>query len=106
MIDQQQLALAAKAAGKRRNEWDYDWLRDCGHELARDMLWDPRRDSGQALELAAQLRLGTEFSEHCIYVFAHRGLERLSSAHVGEDIAAAMRLAIFRAAVVIGAAML
>lgn len=56
--DRELLALAAKAAGKARHEWDYDWLRDNRHEVARDMLWDPRRDSGQALELAVKLKIG------------------------------------------------
>lgn len=55
--DRELLALAAKAAGKARAEWDYDWLLARDQEVARDMLWDPRRDDGQALATARRLRM-------------------------------------------------
>jgi hypothetical protein len=104
--DRDQLALAAKAAGKARADWDYDWLRDQGHEIARDMLWDPRRDSGQALELAAHLQEDV-WIEAGFWRVGDSVMDRYgkASAPVGDDPAASLRLAIFRAAVEIGRAM-
>lgn len=54
-IDRELLAFAAKAAGKTRGEWDYDWLRELGHEIARDMLWNPLTNNGDAMWLAVKL---------------------------------------------------
>ena len=105
MASDNDLALAAKAAGKRRGEWDYDWLRDCGHEISRDMLWDPRRDSGQALELAALLDLTVERYDGNSTIAGNVLLEHWPHEPDGDDRNAGMRRAIYRAAVAIGKAM-
>lgn len=106
------LEHAAKAAGKTSAEWDFDWLQAQGAELARDMLWDPRRDSGQALDAAVQLELTIDINSHgCVVTFwrlcAHDNETYLSRvdevwlAH-GGDKQAATRTAIFRALAEIG----
>jgi hypothetical protein len=100
------LALAAKAAGKKRHEWDFWWLAEQRQNVARDMLWDPRRDSGQALDLAAYLEFDVMHR-----VVSGRRIEVLPAGgpltkHFYEgDTAAAMRQAIFNAAVEFGRAM-
>lgn len=105
LSDREQLALAAKAAGKARNEWDYDWLRDCGHALSRDMLWDPRRDSGQALELAVLLDMAIEFEDVMgVQIVCSTGVFITTTDGALSKIEAT-RDAIFRAAVAIGRAM-
>lgn len=100
------LALAAKAAGKSRAEWDYDWLMAHGNEVARDMLWDPRRDSGQALELAVKLHMniGTN-ADGGGFADSLDGLNYAEFEDDGGDQCAEMRLAIFKVAVKIGRAM-
>jgi hypothetical protein len=97
--DRELLALAAKAAGKSRGEWDYDWLRDQGHEIARDMLWNPLQNSGQALELAVLLRIQVEPSSRYAYAIPPDGT--VIGADADDDLAAT-RLAIVRAAAEIG----
>lgn len=104
--DRELLALAAKAAGKSRAEWDYDWLMENGTEVARDMLWDPRRDGGQAFDLCLQLHIrvstnpdGSGFAEdidgnHCA---AFRSPDN--------DFGPAARRAVFLVATDIGRAM-
>lgn len=55
--DRELIEFAAKAAGKTRGEWDYDWLVGLGHEISRDMLWNPLVDDGAAMRLGVQLGL-------------------------------------------------
>lgn len=105
MATDQDLALAAKAAGKRRNEWDYDWLRDCGHAIARDMLWDPRRDDGAALRLLNELMLSLRHTGGTVIIRRLSDNREICHENYRGDIDKATRLAIFHAAVAIGKAM-
>jgi hypothetical protein len=102
------LALAAKAAGKKRHEWDYVWLAEQRQEVARDMLWDPRRDSGQALELQVQLRMSVTVFDDAVGIGCAQ-LRGSDSQYVEYPIEleplAATRLAIFNTAVAIGRTM-
>lgn len=63
MNDRELLELAAKAAGHIITGWrtgrrNVDWA-----ELSDTSTWNPREDDGDALRLAAKLRLGIEFNE-------------------------------------------
>lgn len=61
--DRELLALAAKAAGKTRGEWDAVWLRDLGHNISGAMLWNPIEDDGASRRLQVSLRIDIEFCE-------------------------------------------
>ena len=102
--DHEDLAFAAKAAGKHRCEWDHAWLAARGDALARDMLWDPRRDSGQALELAAQLDIDIEF-DRLAGPIANCGAGHFATSDITLSRIEATRMAVFDAAVAIGRAM-
>lgn len=68
--DRNLLAAAARAAGKSRAEWDYDWLVERGVDVSRDMLWNPLENMGEAAELAVTLRIEPTFSKDGKYVFS------------------------------------
>ncbi len=105
--DRELLELAAKAAGKTRGEWDYDWLRDLGHQISRDMLWNPAANSGQALELAVKLRLhikpGKHLGDGCTVETQRAGIAGCTTFYDDKD--EQMRRAIVLAAAEIGKAM-
>ena len=85
------LRLAAKAAG---HEFGVDargpWIIDTAGVWTR---WNPRDDSGQALELAVKLQIDIDFpSDHNVFAYG------LWAEPVGLDRLAATRRAIVRAA--------
>lgn len=49
------IAAAARAAGKLRAEWDFDYLAERGVCVSRDMLWNPLTSNGDALWLAVKV---------------------------------------------------
>jgi hypothetical protein len=99
------LALAAKAAGKKRHEWDFWWLAEQRQNVARDMLWDPRRDSGQALELAVLRDIALHFDDVAgVEAFCSAGHFTITTDGALSKIEAT-REVIFDAAVAIGRAM-
>lgn len=106
--DRELMALAAKAAGKTRAEWDYDWLMSRGEEIARDMLWSPLQNSGQALDLAVRLHLLIDVDETNVMVLTEGPGEEgiINETTDGAlDPCAATRRAIVRASAEIGRGM-
>ena len=96
MDDKTLLELAAKAAGEWPSPEPFE------HVLDR---WNPRTDSGQALELAVKLRkmpvIRWSDGQEWVFIPGHEaGAEPL-----GDDPLAATRLAIVRAAAEIGRSM-
>lgn len=98
--DRELIEFAAKAAGKTRGEWDAAWLRDLGHNISRDMLWNPLADNGAVFVLALQLGIQFWRDDDLLWVGV-RCFKIASSA----DVAALARLEVTRAAYEIGKAM-
>lgn len=110
MNDRELLELAAKAAGEDV-EWhdigSYFYRKSCNWPAEKGF-FNPLHDDGEALRLAVRLRLDVMFFEglqevhsaHCTVDFSATG-ERY-----GENVEAATRRAITRAAAEIGRAML
>ena len=108
MSDRKLLEMAAKAAGIKNILWhDSDaggWVRSLnGHPW-----WNPLTDDGDALRLAVQLRLqvtpGTYNSEEAS-AYLSGAAEANERVHFQQDLAAATRRAITRAAAEIGKGM-
>lgn len=108
MNDSELLELAAKAAGKHRNAWDYEWLRSLGHMVTRKNMWNPLFDDGEALRLAAMLRLHIKPGKHkgdgCTVESNRDGIAGCTAWR--EDEAQQMRCAIVCVAAEIGKSML
>lgn len=73
-----------------------------------DRFWNPPKDDGDALRLAVKLNFNVCKREHEVEIFNDDNGEFLCSISIseGDDPYAATRYAIFRAAIVIGKAML
>ncbi len=127
MMDRELLELAAKAVGHKVNvsmqeERDAIGAGDVGLWIdGVSTCWNPRRDSGQALELAATLGIDltpyplySEDARHSVVAKQRRSTDMMRQANPTEvielyrtagDPAEAWRLAITRAAAEIGRAM-
>lgn len=95
MNDREMLEWAAKAAGVDCAVLAYDNDGSAG-------TWNPRTDSGDALELAAKLRISIDLSKDCVCAISpdqkHVALKRC----IEEEITAATRLVILIVAAAIG----
>lgn len=111
-MNRELLELAAKAAGYEivciaskhiaQGVFDDDLL--IRNEQGGDSVWNPRRDDGDALRLAVKLRMSVDVREAAVCVITQSETVILEHA-VGEELVAATRLAILRAAAAIGKAM-
>lgn len=106
MEDRELLELAAKAHGSLRHIEGFGYIHDLG-DGRNGAWWRPLEDDGDALRLAVRLRLDVTFFEE---------LQEVHSAHCtvdfsatcesyGENVEAATRRAITRAAAEIGKSM-
>jgi hypothetical protein len=118
--DRELLELAAKAAGISGKYVVDAWINvtECGFDLATGIeamghgVWNPLTDDGDALRLAVKLRLDIEFHSDRIgnavtainYELAASKNQQGAAEVDGEDLAAATRRAIVRAAAEIGRA--
>lgn len=102
MSDRELLELAAKAAGKARSQWDYEWLRGLGHMVCRSDMWSPLTDDGDALRLAVKLSIDIEFFGSTVYAGPRKTAKYAVDANCDLDMPAATRRAIVRAAAEIG----
>lgn len=105
--DRELLELAAKAAGIPRQQWDYELLRNLGHMVTRNMMWNPFLNDNEALRLAVKLSMSVEISdyEESTYVYAGQVPRVSAMENWRSDKDAATRIAIVRAAAEIGKAM-
>ncbi|TCQ94072.1 hypothetical protein [Pseudomonas sp. JUb52] len=107
--DRELLELAAKAAG-----YEIEWVRNsgchyrCEEEIGREQ-WCPLDDDGDALRLAAALRLqilpGKHHRDGCSVNPTHHNTPGVTSFVESKDMAEQMRRAITWAAAEIGRAM-
>lgn len=104
------LELAAKAAGLDLARWD-DEREEMNYQFRSPLtdghFWNPRDDDGDALRLAAHLRIDLEFNDAASTALACApGMQGCSESweHDG-DRAAAARLAITRSAADVGRSM-
>ena len=110
MTDRELLEYAAKAGGITGIKWhesgEGGWLDGCG---APSTWWNPLTDDGDALRLAVKLNLqvtpGTYRSDEATAYRAGMS-EANERVHYQQDLAAATKRAIVRAAAEIGKAML
>lgn len=102
MNDRELLELAAKAAGYKYS--DLCFSGESGLVLLGDPMqtyWDPIADDGDALRLAVKLSIDMSFNfENAVFVYADEVMETLD--RNGNDLCAATRRAIVRAAAEIG----
>ena len=103
MADRELLELAAKAAGIARDFNSGDWYRAGGDGHCRPD-WNPFDDSGEALQLVADLKMCVAHSSGGVMVGFPRGRGDGSNVEEdhGSDPLAATRRAIVRAAAEIG----
>jgi len=99
MADRDLLEMAAKALGLGRQFWDYEWVRGLGHMVTRRSMWNPLGNDGEALMLAASLRISINFTSS--HTECEIGEEIFSEEHMGEPWPATRR-AIVRAAAELG----
>lgn len=95
MDDRELLELAAKAAGIKHNQWDYEAMRQLGHIISQGMMWNPLVDDGDALRLATGLQLDV------IQGAAHAACDSCLEVINGDRLSATRRV-IVRAAAEIG----
>lgn len=103
MIDQEQLKLAAKAAGIYQEPVFYpnEGVISFGDKCTE---WDPLNDDGDAFRLAVKLRLLIQFTKSTIIICDSAG-KQLYMFGLKDDPYAATRRAIVRAAAEIGKGM-
>jgi len=92
------IAAAARAAGIHQSRWDFNYLAERGVSAARDMLWNPIDNSGDALELAVKLDMRVDVEGPTVEVWARGGQYAGETTDGALTPAAATRLAITRAA--------
>ena len=103
MTDRELLEFAAKAAGIVIKEWDYGEPVVDPTDGNYNFNWNPLTDDGDALRLAVKLKLEIEFSSNFVNVgTSHCGREWHMARESGDDLYAATRRAIVRAAAEIG----
>ena len=109
MDTQEMLEIASKAAGLDLARWDEDrgvMIYPFRSSLTNGHEWNPREDDGDALRLAAHLRIDLEFNESIKTVLACApGMPGCAEEWQQENRSTAVRLAITRAAVEIGRSM-
>lgn len=112
MNDRELLELAAKAAGLRLSEHQTSqegaplWLdREHANPVTHSRDWNPLTDDGDALRLAVNLRIDVTFNETDLFAFPPDGSLGESESINTNDLYAAARRAIVRAAAEIGKAM-
>lgn len=99
--DRRLVILAAAAAGLRNfGHYDFQFGLQVQQPHNAPYVWNPMHDDGDALRLAAKLRIDIEWQDEFV-VFADGNW----SEPIGTDPAAAARYAIVRAAAEIGKAM-
>lgn len=104
--DRELLEFAAKAAGKTRGEWDEVWLRGLGHNISRDMMWNPLERSGDTFELQVKLGLTVDVRPLCTCIrLGSKVFPSFGMIEGESDMIPATRRAITRAAYEIGKAM-
>jgi len=96
MNDRELLTLAAKAAGI---DYHIDRLDGCPKIIADGRVWNPLVFDGDALGLAAKLRISVDFNDCCAW---SRGIFGLVQEFWGGDYPDCYRNAIVRAAAEIG----
>lgn len=105
MTDRELLELAAKAMGI-----SIGWIGSVpwyAGQRGERIYWDPLTDDGDALRLAAKLRIAITypFDENCVRCWhGHEGTEPVCI-ELGEDLCTATRRAVVTAAAEIGKAM-
>ncbi len=107
MTDRELLEKAAKAAGIeliRWNDGEEPYSSGEGFILEDNRIWNPARNCGQALQLAADLRLHIGLESHAVCVWHPKWHGSWSTApiHEGDDPGPPTCLAITRAAAAIG----
>lgn len=101
MTDRELLTYAAKAAEVPRVCWDYKFCRSLGHMVAPSIMWNPLKNDGEALRLAASLNIGLHWCPSGrVYAYADDKVEAIESSR--EDRQENLRRAIVRAAAEIG----
>lgn len=111
--DRELLELAAKAVGLEHEGWGSDYIEDgpygdsCPEGLVVEgLIWNPLTDDGDARRLAVNLRLWIRYrddSSISMCWYDERGIFAGSVTEDGDNIEAATRRAIVRAAAAIGA---
>ena len=106
MDDRELLEMAAKAAGVHWNLWDYDRVRNLGHMVTPNMMWNPLRDDGKAFQLAVNLKLQVIIYSDWVEVLQD-GIRKANADSVYDAgcMLTCARRAIVRAAAEIGRAM-
>ena len=105
MTDRELLELAAKAAGIKYHSYvDEVWGTGINIGEIDVPLWNPLTDDGDALRLAAKLRLELDVCKRAVAVRTPSGIKVLVDANEVDDAYAATRRAIVRAAAEIGKA--
>jgi hypothetical protein len=96
--DRELLELAALAAGV-----DLDWIAGATKMKNRGKCWNPLTDDGDALRLAAKLKLNIEYdAPNYVTAWNHEDADYTHMVAINDDLIGATRKSIVRAAAEIG----